>query len=703
MRAIGVSVIIISLFVGAAIAAPSAVDIRDAWKSDSLVLAKAMHPGAGFSFRYDGKMVGPEFSADWRVTTEATNAAVAKTTMTHQSGLTVTRETRPLASFGAIEYRLRFKNTASKTLPAVSAIQALDISFDDSVGDDICFISSGGGLADGFLPPRNFAIRKNCSPPTVPYGGSLQLTTEGGRSSNKDLPFLFVHNDEKKEGMFIAFGWSGQWEAYASSRPTTPFRVWGKIPNLQIALEPGEEIEGPTILIGFYKGDAAAGSNQLRRLIRDAYTPKLAGARMLPIVTYDHWWNIEDDFDETLLRKLADGAAAIGQEYFLLDAGWFAGPSKEDGGWFAGVGNWEEINHSKLPNGLKPVADYVRSKGLKFGLWFEPERVAEGSQLAKEHPDWILWEHGEDVGFMKTMKEILPDHPFFKKRFGLLDYGRPEVQQWVRTMLDRYIRDYGVKYIRYDFNMDPLPYWDVYDKPNRRGMAQLKHVQGFYAIIDWLRARHPDTVLEGCASGGRRIDLETARRFHTFWISDYTIDPSVLRFHLFGINYFLPGNYHYIAYTLPLPSQKDFQADDLGFQSLFGGAFGTGGRVDLWPEEMKRKALLHVETYKKLRRYLIEDYYPLSAQPADVESWSGWQFQDPKDQTGFVQTFRTKTPDAAHRFLIHKLEERARYRFTDVYSKEVFELTGSKAMTEGIEVKQAPMSSRIFMYQKVSN
>jgi alpha-galactosidase len=443
------------------------------------------------------------------------------------------------------------------------------------------------------------------------------------------------------------------------------------------------------VLLGVYQGQLAEGSNELRRLIRREYTPRLDGKEFIPAATYDIW-ELEDTFDEYLLRKLADAAVATGQEYFILDAGWNPGNS-----WWNSVGNWEQVNTSKLPNGLRPVADYVRSKGLKFGLWFEPERVVRGTQLAKAHPDWILWKR-------ERMPSRDEEWPLEEQTDGLLDYGRPEVQRWVRELLDRYITDYDIRYIRYDLNIDPLPYWNANDEPTRRGVTQLRHVQGFYSVIDWIREHHPSTVLEGCAAGGRRIDLETARRFQTFWISDYTVDPSIVRFHLFGINHFLPGNYHYIEYTLPSPKQKDFQPDDLGFQSLFGGAFGTGGRVDLWPEGMKRRALVHVETWKKLRRYLVKDFYPLSGQPSDIKSWSGWQFQDPKDKSGFVQTFRTNTPEPTHHFVIHKLDERARYRFTDVYSNRTFDVDGATAMKQGIEVAQDPMSSRVFTYEEIA-
>lgn len=663
--------------------------------------AGAVQSGLGFSFRYGGMIVGPSLPKDWRAV--ELNDRVS---LTHDSGLVVTRTVRHFPEFNAIEYSVSFKNATQRTLPAISQLSALDLAFENSPSDEVCVVSSGGGLMDSFLPPRTFAIRENCFAPTVRSAGFLELTTEGGRSSNKDLPFFFVQNKTVEAGIFVAFGWSGQWQASVTHNaqwdlvaPSAPAEVGilnlkGKIPDVSVELEPGEEIAGPTILVGLYKGGLSEGSNRLRRLIRERYTPKLSGQRALPMAVFNPYWNVGADFNEALLKRQAVGAAGIDQEYFTLDAGWFAGAGKTFSGFSAGLGNWDEIDRSKLPHGLRGIASFVRSKGLKFGLWFEPERVAPGSQLAVAHPSWVLWKREEwpETGFSE-----------WNRGFGVLDYGRPEVQEWVRNMLDRYILDYDLKLVRYDFNIDPLQYWAANDAPNRRGLTQLRHIRGLYAVIDWLRERHPDVVFDGCASGGRRIDLETARRFHIFSISDYNVDPAIMRFHLFGINHFLPGNYHKLEYILPLPHDYGFQADDLGFQSLFAGAAGTGGRVDLWPEEMKRKAKLHVKTWKSLRRYLVEDYYPLSSQPGDLKTWSGWQFHDPMEQSGFIQAFRTKTPDSRHRFNVRGLEERSRYLFSDAYGGETIEISGSQAMTEGIEVALEPMTSTVYVYRRIAD
>ncbi|MET4262415.1 alpha-galactosidase [Bradyrhizobium sp. S3.12.5] len=666
-------------------------------------LPKALHEGVGFAFDFGEEEFDPK-AEEWPIATSSATELVFR----HTSGLKVTRETVLHKDFAAIEFKVRFKNESDKALRPISKFRALDIWFDKSVISGNSVVSSGGGLADGYLPPRSFALRQSYFSPTAPDMGAVHLTTEGGRSSNKDLPFFFVHNDELDEGAFVAFGWSGQWEAFvALHMPKETLRVWGKIPELEIALEPGEELLGPSILVGFYQGNLSDGSNRLRRLLRDRYIPKVSGRSFTPIATFDHWWHIRVNFDEHLLAKLAEGAAALDQEYFLLDAGWYEGD-----GWYSSIGNWE-VNSKRLPNGLPAFADFIRSKGLKFGLWFEPERVARGTRLAQQHPDWILWDHAAPTQLnQRPFPESMPGltaTPYLvdgKTQHegltdcGLLNYGLSAVQDWAVNMMSRYIKECGIEYIRYDFNMEPLQFWRAADVPGRRGVTQIKHVQGFYSVIDRIRELHPETVLEGCASGGRRIDLETVRRFHTAWISDHTVDPSIVRFHLHGINHFLPGSYAYVQYVLPSGYQDQFQPDDIGFQSMFGGSFGTGGPVHNWSDELTARARTHIALWKKLRRYLVEDFYALTPQPTRPDSWSAWQFHDPVQQSGFVQTFRMRGAEDRHVVRLRGLNEAASYVVTDAYTGERSKVAGANACNVGLPVSQAQMTSRVFLYER---
>jgi alpha-galactosidase len=664
------------------------VNLRDLWQ---VGFANAFHQGllngCGFSFILNEKKVGPGLFDGWEVSTEQSGETI-NTAFRSSGGLLVTREVRPFPQFSSVEYTVRFKNEGLAELPPLSSVLALNLSFADPLTRGISVLSCGGGMSTGAYPPDQFALRRHYMGPSVTAFGEVTLTTEGGRSSNLDLPFFFVEHEPSGTGLFIAFGWSGQWMARVSiNLPDRRLDISGSMPRISLQLQPGEEISGPRILLGCYEGSLSQGSNLLRRLIREQYSPMFKGKKPQPVATYDHWWDIGATVNEGFLRGLADAAADIGQEYFLLDTGWYEGVTDQ---WTfsTGLGNWE-ADKTKFPSGLRALSEYTRSKGMKFGLWFEPERVAKNSRLAKEHPDWILW-----------LPEEQSHGDFFTDpEYGLLDFGRQAVQEWVTSMIVRHVEENGVEYLRYDFNLDPLGYWDSHDVLNRRGLLQIRHIEGLYRVIDSIRNRCPITLMEGCASGGRRIDLEMARRFHTFWISDYTIDPNLIRFHIEGLSHFLPGNYMYVCYWLPVSAGTNPPPDDISFQSLFGGAFGTAGRIDLWSQEMKTRARRHVEVYKRLRQYLVEDYYLLSSQPRDLDSWEAWQFHSAKTNEGFVQAFRMRSQKHTTQFPLRGVKPDFTYILQDVYTGKSMRVAGSTLLKNGVAFELARMSSQVWTYR----
>jgi alpha-galactosidase len=267
-------------------------------------------------------------------------------------------------------------------------------------------------------------------------------------------------------------------------------------------------------------------------------------------------------------------------------------------------------------------------------------------------------------------------------------------------MMERYIRELDVRYLRHDYNQNPLAYWNAHDEPGRNGMRQIRHLEGLGEVIDRLRRQHPQVVLEGCASGGRRIDLETIRRFHTTWIGDHTLDPRTVRWNLHGLHHFLPGNYLYVAYSWPMPYQS---AEDLTAASLMpflGGAFGTSGRLDRWSASFRTIAARHFAVHRKLRPLLMEDYYPLTRQVGDDVSWAAWQFHNPRTGEGFVQAFRMDSAQGLRRFPLRALEAAATYEFRDPLGEVVFNTTGAEAASTGIAFRLDRHGSQIWMYTR---
>jgi alpha-galactosidase len=571
-------------------------------------------------------------------------------------GLSVTWRVRTFRDWPAMECRWVFTNEGRTNTKVLSQVLALDLP--TAVPADAAhLLHCSGGLDGGMSSPNlGFELAETRL-------GSATLSAAGGRSSNRDLPFFLVHNDQESNGLFVGIGWSGQWQARLDAiDPAKGLRIGTEMPGLAAALPPGERIIGPSILLGTYEGAISRGWNVLRRLLYQEYLPALSGKKPLPPVSWNSWFIFENGISAALLKAQADLAAQAGVEYFCIDAGWFEGDFPN------GVGNWT-LNRAKFPDGLGPVGEYVTAKGMKLGLWFEPERVAANTRLAREHPDWV---HGD-----------------------LLDLGNSEAREWVFQMMRHFIDEGGVRWIRFDFNTDPLPTWEKMDPPGQHGLSQIRHIMGLYKLLDRLMQTWPDLLIEGCASGGRRIDLETVQRSHTFWKSDNTADLPVLRFHQTGANVFLPG---VLLNANLLPVNLEFDV-----HSLFAGPLGL--RCDwsrLNAKEAQGLAML-IQQYKQVRYLLNEDFFPLFPQDRKEQNWVGWQFQAADRREGLVVLLRP--PTSAYRAAdvrLRGLIESDHYRLSALGLASAAPITLSgKQLTEGWPVVLPTLgSSRVLTYTR---
>jgi len=665
-------------------------DLSSLWRAGARhQFRQAASPGIGFSLVYDGKPAGPAPLAGWQLEMAAEGA---ESSFRHPSGLTVLRQARAIPEFAAIEYTLRLRNDGRADLPALAAIHAMDLSFEGDLANGISVVWCGGGGADAKFPPKDFAVTRTALGPSK---DSLTLGAAGGMPSRVQLPFFFVENEARAAGLFVAIGWTGQWQAtIRAERGANRLHLQAGIPGIDLRLRPGEEISGPHVLIGCYDGPLSSGTNALRRLIRDRYAPSVGGQRLVAPILYTTWFDVGAELDEKLARGLVDRAAEMGQEIFLVDAGWYKGtPSRPYGDmaatWEAisgSLGNWEQgEDPARFPSGLRWLAEYVRTRGMHFGLWFEPERCGPQSLLAREHSDWVTYIPG--------------------RKWGLVDFGNPAVQDYFCKIFDRYIGDLGIRFVRWDMNHNDqflLSYWEVRDAPGRRGISQIRHVEGLHRVEDYIRRHHPAVIVESCAGGGNRIDLATLQRRHAIWISDQKTDPQITRFHLEGLNQFIPGTGQGVALALSPGAvrQPGFVLPDITSQCCFGGAFGLRGRLHEWPVAVRQSVRRNVEVYKTLRRFLSEDFYLLAPQAGTLDTWAGWQFHDPRTGEGFVQAFRTGSPRPSTRFPLHGLDPAASYQFSDPYTGQAFEVSGAAAMAEGLKFDLPPMSSRVLTYRK---
>ncbi|MGM7698766.1 alpha-galactosidase [Microbacterium sp. A84] len=331
--------------------------------------------------------------------------------------------------------------------------------------------------------------------------GSQVRESRRGRTGH-DAPTLAVagtpgFSDRTGEVWAVHLAWSGD-AVYRTDRLPEGRNVLGAGELLrpdEIVLASGEAFAAPTAWFVWSEAGLDGLSSRLHRSLR-ARPAHPSSARPVVLNTWEAVY-----FDHTLapLVALADAAASVGVERFVLDDGWFLGRRRDD----AGLGDWL-VDPAVWPEGLHPIVDHVRELGMGFGLWVEPEMVNLDSELAREHPEWLLRATGRETRSWRNQH--------------VLDVARPEVASYLLERLSAILDEYPIEYLKWDHNRDLLEAAHA----GRAGVdAQTRAV---YALLHDLRRRHPAVEIESCSSGGGRVDLGILAHTDRVWASD-TNDP----------------------------------------------------------------------------------------------------------------------------------------------------------------------------------
>lgn len=292
----------------------------------------------------------------------------------------------------------------------------------------------------------------------------------------------------------VHLAWSGNGAVSAERTPTGWRLLRGGEKPLpgEVVLAPGERFTSPWLV-----GSWGEGLDAMSHRFHEHLRARPAHPRADRPIILNTWEAVYFDHDLPRLLDLADRAAEIGVERFVLDDGWFTGRRDDT----AGLGDWQ-VDASVWPDGLRPLSDHVHALGMQFGLWFEPEMVNLDSDLARRHPEWVLQSaHG-------------PGLP--ARQQHVLDLARDDAFACVLEAMSTVIADNGVDYVKWDHNR-PLV-----DAGHGAAFTPGVHAQTLatYRLMDELKRRHPGLEIESCAGGGARIDLGIMQRADRVWVSD---------------------------------------------------------------------------------------------------------------------------------------------------------------------------------------
>lgn len=618
-------------------------------------------PAPPFSFTYGGKASSDLLSA-WTIERASRKLDEHRTshTVTYSEpagGLSVRCETVAYDDFPVVEWTLFFRNRGSTNSPMLEDIQSLDLEWQRGAEGEFLLHHNTGAPADGSdYSPLETVLGKR---------SSLRLGGAAGRSTGSNLSYFNLERS-KDEGLIVVVGWPGQWSAEFARDADRGLRLRAGQELTHFRLLPGEEVRTPLSVIQFWKGDDWIRAQCLWRRWMIAHNlPRPGGQPPAPMLlaylggAYEEMYRATEEAHFLWFNRYLEERIPL--DYWWMDAGWYP---CDPVGW-PKVGTWE-VDKRRFPRGLRAISDLVHSKGMKTLLWFEPERVAEGSWLADNKPEWVLG----------------------GRKGGLFDLGKPEVLAWITERVDKILVEEGIDLYRQDFNMEPLPHWRRADAEDRQGITEIQHVTNLLAFWDELRRRHPGMLLDACASGGRRNDLEMMRRAVPLWRSDKTMEPLGQQSMTSGLSLWLPffgtgtvawgDAAYFITGKSPVESYGFWSSACPSLNLLFD-VRERGLDYD--------KIRLLTSQWRTVMPCYAGDFYPLIKATRDNSVWIAWQFDRPEQGDGIVQVFRRAgSAYESARLRLRGLEPGARYRFTRLDQDGQVEHPGAELLNSGLLV-----------------
>lgn len=351
-------------------------------------------------------------------------------------------------------------------------------------------------------------------------------------------------------------------------------------------LAPGDSLRTPELILTHTFEGAGGASRNLHDWAR-RYGVWRGDSRRVPTLL-NSWEGAYFDFDEKTLIGMIDDAAAMGLEMFVLDDGWFGNKYPRDND-CAGLGDWE-VNTAKLPGGLDRIASYAHAKGLKFGIWIEPEMVNPRSELAEAHPDWIVRAAGREAPQSRSQ--------------WLLDLSNPAVQDFVFSVFDRTLQSSGkIDYVKWDANRHVENPGSAFLPPREQSRFWIDYTEGFYKVMVRIRAKYPDVLIQACSSGGGRAEYGALKYFNEIWTSDNTEARCRARIQ-YGTSLFYPASVMG-AHVSAVPNHQSGNVTPLKFRFDMACAGRLG--MELQPKQMSdsekafaRRAVASYKTYRDI-------------------------------------------------------------------------------------------------------
>jgi len=463
----------------------------------------------------------------------------------------------------------------------------------------------------------------------VPLGkGAVTIGSRRGTSSHHHNPFVILCDKTAGENngncIGMLFLYSGNFRAEVFREYTGSVRMMMGIQDdmFEYPLGKGEKFYAPEAALCYSNRGFTELSHRYHEFINDNVIRVPENDEVRPILV-NSWEAAFFDFDKNKLLKLADNAKELGVEMLVLDDGWFGNRNDDN----TSLGDWN-VNESKLGCSMGELSEEIHRKGLKFGLWIEPEMISEKSELYKKHPDWAYQIPGR--GFIRSRNQLV------------LDFSRKEIVDYVFNAISEVIDNAEIDYIKMDMNRSIT---DVYTRNGIQnyGVIMYKYVVGMYDFIERLRKRYPKMLIEGCSGGGGRFDAGMLYYTPQIWTSDNTDAVERIKIQ-YGTSFAYPMS-SMGAHVSVVPNQQTGRMVPMKTRTAvaLAGTFGYELDLGLLSEEEKEEVRVGVKEYHKYYDLCKKGLYYRLTNPFENTEYAAWEFisKDRKEALVTVVTLDT--------------------------------------------------------------
>ncbi len=528
------------------------------------------------------------------------------------------------------------------------------------------------------------------------HHGGLRLGCEGGRTTQGGSPFMVLKESTSGKAAVFQLIPEGNWSMSVAamsgpgdSRPYAVVEAGMADSRLRMSLAAGETLKLPELLV--YEAGNAGWPGSAPSLDFNAWKLHTYYLKNLyrmkfeePPIVYNTWFDVFEFLDVPRLRTQMKVAKKLGCEVFVIDAGWYG---YHEGDWFSQAGDWREKEHVAFYGKMEEFAEEVRAQGMGFGLWMEPERIGAGTPVRQQHPEWFL---PGGSGFY---------YP---------DLANPQAYDYILGEICRLIEKYKLAWMKIDFNFDL--------GLDPKGWEFKQYYAAWYSILDRIRSKYPGFFLEGCASGGMRLDMNTLGRFDGHFMSDNVNPWDVLSITQGALLRLPPGlvikwaamrsTDSIIKYSLPLAEaprrvivpegatwDRTCTADtDFTMKVAMTGIIGLTGDFSEMDERQLETIAANIRFYRQWRSFIRSSRAYLLTPPVDRgcrNGWAGIQLQGLEDDKNLLFAYRLEDSSERYNFYLQGLREDGKYRIytTGIHCDPIElikEQSGRQLMKDGL-------------------